>query len=160
MNYRLTLYNAVDGELTLPLTGFTLRKRIDQNGDMETSGDMQVPAGYLDAIIAQETDELRLYEDAVMVWSADIISITSGDNQITLTAVSVEVLPMPASVEAYGQLADFIGSGYSRVRVPYNRAINPGDTIMTDRIELVASKVTARFSLREQISEIADNATG
>jgi len=141
MIYTLKLYNAIDGETEIPLTAFTLRKRINADGMLETLGDITLPSAYADTVNDHITDEIRIYQSESLLWAAVFESITQQFEIATLKAISTAALPSPITHGFYELQVLFIGNDYSRARVPVNFAINPGDTVQTSFITLTAKEL-------------------
>lgn len=158
MIYTLKLYNATDGETEIPLIAFTVRKRTNADTLLETAGDITVPAASADIVNNHIDDEIRIYQNETILWSAAFVSVTQQSDTATLKAISTVALPSPVTHEFDELQVLFVGYGYTRVRVPVDFAINPGDTIQTSFMALTASNVTSRISLRESFSEISDAA--
>lgn len=156
MIYTLKFYNAIDGETDIPLIAFTLRKRIDAAGLMETAGDITIPSWFADTVSDHIDDEIRIYQNETLIWASAFESITQGSGQATLKALSTAAMPTPATVNLPRTQVLFIGNTYSRARVPVDIGLNPGDTIATSFITLLAAAITSRVSIRESFSEISD----
>lgn len=156
MIYNIKLYNIIDGETDIPLIAFTLRKRVNADGQIETAGDITIPSASADTVNDHIDDEIRIYQDETLLWSAAFVSITQQSDTAMLKALSTAALPSPVTHEFDELQVLFVGNQYSRVRVPVDFAINPGDTIETSFITVTAANVTSRISLRESFSEISD----
>jgi len=160
MGYVLALYNSIDGEIEIPLIAFTLRKRINEDTLLETQGTMTIPSGESESVINYSIELIRIYENAILIHQAAFISLTQEADTATLKSISLAALPAPVTIENNKVYAAVVSEGYSRVRGPVKFSINPGDTVITNYLTLVAKKTVSRISLQESFTEIIDNAAG